>query len=558
MSGLRTASTPGGRGHNEIHFEDRAGAERLHISAQRDLEEIVGNDRTRTVRADERVTIQGSAERTVGRDVDETVRGTVTERILGEHHTQVAGPRQAAYASQWLTTIAKDAELRVSGASTLRFDGEHRVDVRGAEHHTVQGDVIQKTKGSHALVVGEPGAARAFTLHVEGTATLRGSEELVLESPRAITLKVGKTLVRLTEHGIELHGDGVLVNGKEGSVAVGEDGLTLRTKKKAEIAADTLHLHTTGDAASISMKKEVKLAGSKILLNSPEQSKDPRPDEAPPVTRIALHDQDGAPIPNQRFVLRFDDKKERGGVLDEKGGAELHLDDKPGAVLIRFPDVLPLTMDTGVVWVPHVVQGGEYLDKIAHRLGFPGELLWRAARNAELRQQRPNPNLLAGGDVLWVPKEKARGEEPVDVGSENRYERRVPRVKVVVWLHRRDGSPLAGEPCEVRGLGIQVTSGADGKVEVELPIHVREAELWIPKLQMVQPILVGDLDPADTAAGLKQRLANLGYGGYHGFEDAPGDGIARFQKDHGLPVTSVADQATLDALRDDHDRSGRA
>ncbi|MFT3763973.1 MAG: type VI secretion system tip protein TssI/VgrG [Minicystis sp.] len=558
VSGIRTASTPGGSGHNEIHFEDKAGAERIQVSAQRDLVEIVGNARTRTVRADERVTIQGSAQRTVGRDLEETVQGKVTERILGEHHVQVAKPYQAAYASRWLTTIAADAELRVGGNGTERVDGDHRVDVRGRRQVTVQGDVIEKTRGSHALVVGDPGSPRALTLHAEGVATLRGSQELILESPKAITLKVGKTLVRLTEHGIELHGDGVLVNGKAGSVAAGADGLTLRTKKKAEIAADTLHLHTTGDATSIVMKNEVKLAGSKILLNSPEQSKDPRPEDPPPVTRIVLHDQAGKPIPHERFLLRFDDKKERGGVLDEKGQTELHLDDKPGDVFIRFPDVLPVTMDAGLVWVPHVVQAGEYLDKIAHRLGFPGDLLWQAPKNAELRAQRPNPNLLAGGDVLWIPKEKARGEEPVDVGSENRFERRVPRVKVVVWLHRRDGSPLANEPCEVRGLGIQVTSGADGKVEIELPIHVREAELWIPKLQMSQPILVGDSDPADTEAGLRQRLTNLGYGGYHGFEDAPGDAILRFQKDHGLPATGVADPATLDALNKKHDRSGEA
>ena len=381
---------------------------------------------------------------------------------------------------------------------------------------------------------------------------------MILESPKALTLKVGNTLVRVTEQGIELHGDSVLVVGKDGSVSLGDDGITLRTKKKAEIAADSVCVRTTGDAAMIAMQQELKLAGTKILINSPAVSKDPRPADPPPITSVTLHDQEGAPVPSQRFIVRFDDKKERGGVLDDQGQAELHFEDKPGEAFIRFPDLLPMKMAPGLTWIPHVVQAGEYLDKIAYRLGLPGDLLWQHAKNGDLRKLRPNPNLLASGDVLWVPKEKAPGEDSLSVGSGNTYERRVPRVKVVVWLHRKDGSPLANEPCEVRGLGLQLTSGPDGKVEVELPIHVREAELWIPKLQMAQPILVGDLDPADTQAGLKQRLLNLGYGGYHGFDDAPGEAVAQFQKDHGLLASGVADTATLDALKDTHDRSGKA
>lgn len=556
QSGLRTQSSPGGGGFNELSFEDRAGHERLYVFAQRDLDEVVSNNRSRVVRANESVAIQGTEHRTVGSSQEETVQGDVTQRILGAQQIHVAGPSQTIHGSQSLSTVTGDADLRVSGTRTIRVDGDQRVEVRGAEQREVHGDVIERVRGSHALVVGDAGAPRSFTLHAEGTTTLRSSQDLVLESASGITLKVGKTQLRITEHGIELHGDSVLVKGKEGEVQAGEDGITLRTTKKAEIAADTVHLHTTGDATVISMKKDVKIAGSKILLNSPEQSRDLRPEDPPTATTIQLSDQAGAPIPHQRFVVLLGDKKERGGVLDADGKAELLLD--PGKAKIRFPDLPPSTLNTSPTWVPHVVQSGEYLDKIAHRLGFQAEVLWGAPKNQELRKLRPSPNLLSPGDVLWVPKGKETGGEVLSVGAANRYERRVPRIKVVTWLHRSNGTPVANEPCEVRGLGLQVTSSAEGKVELDLPIHVREVELWIPSLQISQPILVGDLDPADTGSGLKQRLTNLGYNTYHGFDDAPGDAITKFQKDHGLPLTGVADTATLDALKSNHDRTGEA
>jgi hypothetical protein len=554
-SGLRTQSSPGGGGFNELSFEDRAGEERIYLVAQRDLEEVVGNDRTRVVRANEDVSIQGREHRAVGGSREAEVEGDVTETIQGEQRIAVAGAHRASYASGALTTVGGDADVRVSGAHTLRVQGEHRAEVQGAARRETKGDVIDRTWGSHALVVGDAGSPRSFTLHTEGTAMLRGSEELVLESAKALTLRVGKTMVRLTEHGIELHGETILVQGKEGSLAAGDDGITLRTTKKAEIAADTVHLHTTGDATVLSMKKDVKVSGSKILLNSPENSKDPRPEDPPPPTSIALCDQEGKPIPHQRFVIGLDGGKERSGLLDERGRVELLLE-PGGEATIRFPELPPPTADKGSTWVPHVVQAGEFLDKIAHRLGFPPELLWSDPKNAELRRARPSPNLLSPGDVLWVPRDRPRGEEPLSIGAENRFERRVPTIRVVVWLHRADGSPIADEACEVKELGIKVTSGADGRVELLLPIHVREAALWIPSLHVAQSILVGDLDPPDTQAGIKQRLANLGYGKYHGFDDAPGAAILLFQKDHELPQTGVADAATVLALKAAHDGGG--
>jgi type VI secretion system secreted protein VgrG len=555
-SGLRTQSSPGGGGFNELSFEDRAGEERIYVHAQRDLEEVVGNDRTRVVRGGEEVTIEGHARRAVGGSAEEAVQGDVTQRIGGEHRIHVAGPSQSAHASQRITTVAGDEDLRVGGARRLCVTGEQRVEVRGPERREVHGDVIERVGGSRVLLVGEAGAPRSFTLHAEGTATLQGTEQLVLSSPRELTLQVGKTFLRLTEHGIELSGDRVVVAGQAGSLTAAGDGLSLRARGKAEIAAETVHLHSQGDAASIVMQKDVEVKGARVLLNSPEQSRDAPPKDGPVPTVIVLRDEEGAPIPHQRFVIREDGHGERAGVLDGEGRAEIHLEASPGEARICFPDLPPPAVEGSSSLVPHVVQAGDSLDTIAHRLGFSAAAIWRSERNQELRARRPDPDLLAPGDVLWVPRSGARREEPLAIGAENRYQRRVPKVTVVLWLRRGDGSPLADEPCEVRGLGIVARSDAEGRLALSLPLHVRAAELWIPSLQVAQTILLGHLDPADTASGLKQHLANLGYDTYHGFDEAPGEAIARFQRDFGLPPTGVADAATVEALKSVHDRAG--
>ena len=60
MSGIKTSSSKGGDGYNEIRFDDKAGAEQIFLHAQKDLEsrtkndtvEWVGNDRHLVVTKD--------------------------------------------------------------------------------------------------------------------------------------------------------------------------------------------------------------------------------------------------------------------------------------------------------------------------------------------------------------------------------------------------------------------------------------------------------------------------------------------------------------------------
>ena len=75
QSGIRTRTSPGGQGSNELRFEDAAGHEQIFVHAQRDLEEVIEHDHRRTVRGQEAVTIDGGREITVAKDHVRTVLG---------------------------------------------------------------------------------------------------------------------------------------------------------------------------------------------------------------------------------------------------------------------------------------------------------------------------------------------------------------------------------------------------------------------------------------------------------------------------------------------------
>ena len=51
---------------------------------------------------------------------------------------------------------------------------------------------------------------------------------------------------------------------------------------------------------------------------------------------------------------------------------------------------------------PYIVRQGDFLSKIAAQLGMDPSRIWELSENDELRARRPNPEMLAPGDVLHV------------------------------------------------------------------------------------------------------------------------------------------------------------
>src|SRR5580658_7026888 len=52
---------------------------------------------------------------------------------------------------------------------------------------------------------------------------------------------------------------------------------------------------------------------------------------------------------------------------------------------------------------PYVIKQGDYLAALAYRFGFDANAVWNDDKNAELRQARPNPNVLYPSDILYIP-----------------------------------------------------------------------------------------------------------------------------------------------------------
>jgi type VI secretion system secreted protein VgrG len=140
-STIKSNSSPGGEGFNEIRLEDAAGEEEIYIHAQKDRNEetlndhslIVGNNRTTTVEVDDTETIGNNQSLEVG--------GTQTIAVGSNQSVDVGG-------SQTIT-VQGPVTIQSGGATSLVLDGN--VTIQTAGSISIQGSSLNISAGSISL-----------------------------------------------------------------------------------------------------------------------------------------------------------------------------------------------------------------------------------------------------------------------------------------------------------------------------------------------------------------------------------------------------------------------
>ncbi len=223
-SGIRTQSTSGKVGYNELSFEDRAGAEEVFLKAQRDFRRDVGNDVVMTAGGSSREEIGKSRSTVVGGDADEQIGGSSHSVVRGAHYDIVKGAR---------TTSVK---------------GNHSL--------IVQGDM--------SVEVGSPTRPRMGEAFVHGDYALGASNLVTLRSDTVVRLSCGSSQLEITPDTVRIVADNLVLEGNKSITARG-NGPGLRLEDDAEITAKTIRF--VSEKASIVLDRDTSIDGTQIRLN---------------------------------------------------------------------------------------------------------------------------------------------------------------------------------------------------------------------------------------------------------------------------------------------------
>jgi type VI secretion system secreted protein VgrG len=133
-STIKSQSSKGGNGFNEIRFEDKADSEEIYLHAQKDFKTDVlhdetwsiGNDETRTVKQNQTLEVQeGNQKVTIAkgnRTVDVST-GDDALTVKGKLTRSVTGDEKATNAANFTQSVSGDFKLTVSGNLTIEVSG---------------------------------------------------------------------------------------------------------------------------------------------------------------------------------------------------------------------------------------------------------------------------------------------------------------------------------------------------------------------------------------------------------------------------------------------------
>lgn len=288
-STIKSRSSKGGGGFNELRFDDKKDSEQVFLHAQKDLH----------------VRVQNEYFETTGKNKHVTVKETLASSVGSEGRS-----------------VGKDQSTKVGGDYSLKVSGSGAVEVAGS--HKIQADADLGLAGDKFKLAGAAeGTVKAPTLVIKGD---------------TITLKSGGNFITIDGGGVHIVGSAVNIN--SGGSAANTAGLSVISAKDPAGPQEA----TTGDPGQ-DFTYTPDPAPYDQFDDAPLH--DETTSEEDHWIGIRLYDVDGKPLVGERYLVVLPDGTTVArGTTNDKGEAEIKGID-PGACDITFPDLDARTWETG-------------------------------------------------------------------------------------------------------------------------------------------------------------------------------------------------------------------
>jgi type VI secretion system secreted protein VgrG len=213
-STIKSNSSEGGKGFNEIRFEDKADSEEIFVQAQKDMTVLINNSRTTTVdAADDTLTLnKGNRSVTITKGNDTLTvtegnrasaisKGNETHSVKGTRGVTVEGAETRTNKDAFTQNVTKDYTLKVDGDITIEASGAvtikagkgltmssgQAMDLTSSAALTAKATSDATLQGMNATVKADTGA----TLQGGATVTVKGSAQATIDGGGMTTVKGG-------------------------------------------------------------------------------------------------------------------------------------------------------------------------------------------------------------------------------------------------------------------------------------------------------------------------------------------------------------------------------
>ncbi|PDT34648.1 type VI secretion system tip protein VgrG [Rhizobium sp. M10] len=281
QSGLKTNSSPGGGGWNELRFEDKAGSEEVYFQAQKDHNLLIKHDRSKLVQHDQSDRIDNNAKHSVGVNLDEDVGNNKTTKVgvdrtvnIGSNDTETVGVNRSL-------TVGANETISIGSNSTETIGASHTQTVAIVQTVTVGAARVDTVGATETRSVGATqsntiGASRSVSVGAGQSHDIGASDSWNIASDQGVSIggaqtsSVGKARSAKIgdDDATEIGGSRAVKVAKGSLVEVGEDGAIKIGQDLLIEAGDSVVIKC--GSASIAMKKDgtISIEGKDISINA--------------------------------------------------------------------------------------------------------------------------------------------------------------------------------------------------------------------------------------------------------------------------------------------------
>ena len=198
-STLKSNSSKGGGGFNELRFEDKKNKEQVFIHAQKNFDQRTKNDSRESVGHDQHLIVKNDRFEWIEKNAHLKIDADRREEIGGEAHLKVASDRK--------TEIAASDHLKIASEHNLKTGADTNIDSGGGHNHKIGQDFsVDADMNIHEKAGMNIGIDGGMNVHI------KAGMNLVLEAGIQVTLKAGAGFVTVGPAGVDISGPMVKIN----------------------------------------------------------------------------------------------------------------------------------------------------------------------------------------------------------------------------------------------------------------------------------------------------------------------------------------------------------
>jgi type VI secretion system secreted protein VgrG len=281
QSGIQTRSSPGGSGANcnQIRFEDKTGAEQVHIHAEKnqDIEvendetHWVGHDRAKNVDHDETVHVKHDRKETVDNNETITIGANRSEKVAVNETIAVGGNRTRTVSGNETITVTKMRTHTVGINEAITVGAAQEVTVGGLRAVTVALTQAITVGASQTITVGGPqtitvGGAQTESIAKDDTHTIGGGLSETIAKDHSEKVGGGRSADIAKDDAHKIGKKLMIDAGEEITIKTGDASITMKKDGTIVIKGKNITIDGSGEI-SVKASKNITMKGQKILQN---------------------------------------------------------------------------------------------------------------------------------------------------------------------------------------------------------------------------------------------------------------------------------------------------